>query len=112
MCIRDRCYPLLFPYGYSGWTTDLKKAAGQGNVSQLQWYSYHFAIRDGNFKDFLNAGKLTHQFMVDAYCKTEANRLYWFRKNQNTIRAEYYDVLHRFVNNHNFEDVNLSLIHI
>ena len=102
------CYPLLFPYGDTGWTTDLKKAVGQGNVSQLQWHSYHFAIRDGNFNEFLNnAGKLAHQFMVDAYCKTEANRLNWFRKNQNTVRAEDYDVLHRFVNNHNFEDVNI-----
>lgn len=103
------CYPLLFPYGDSGWTTNLKKAVGQGYVSQLQWYSYHFAIRDGNFNQFINAGKLTHQFMVDAYCKTEANRLNWCRKNQNTIRAEDYDILHRFVNNTNVEDVNILL---
>ncbi|XP_059179144.1 uncharacterized protein LOC131958244 [Physella acuta] len=99
------CYPVLFPYGDSGWTTDLKKNKGQENVSQLQWYSYHFAIRVGKFNQFLNAGKLTHQFMVDAYCKTEANRLNWFRKNQNSIRAEDYDVLHRFVNNQNQDDV-------
>ena len=101
------CYPLLFPYGDSGWTTDIKKAVGHGNVSQLQWYSYHFAIRVGSFNQFLNSGKLTHQFMVDAYCKTEANRLNWFRKNQNSIRAEEYDVLHRFVNNQNRDDLNL-----
>ena len=101
------CYPLLFPYGDSGWSVDIQKTRGQGHVSQLQWYSFHFAIRDGHFNQFLNAGKLTHQFVVDAYCKTEANRLQWVLKNQSELRAEDYDVLYQFVNRKELSDINV-----
>ncbi|XP_073537804.1 uncharacterized protein [Phyllobates terribilis] len=51
--------------------------------------------------------KLTHQFLVDAYCKTEANRLNWVRKNQSTVRTEEYDVHHQFVTNHRFMNIKI-----
>ena len=69
-------YPLLFSHGESGWTTNMPhhQAGSRGNnVTLLQFYSYRFAVRP--FDSFLNAGKLTQQYIVDAYVKVEINRL-------------------------------------
>src|SRR5258705_10373209 len=58
-------------------------------VSQMQYYSYRFSIRD-EFNPFLSAGKLTQQYFVDADIKTEANRLNFCRQNQTKLRVEKY----------------------
>lgn len=112
------CYPLLFPYGDPGFTLYMKKSSRPNqnlensnsdseqevedgsprDITPLQWYSYHFAMREG-FSQFLNSGKLSHQYMVDAYCKSEANRLSYIRQFQDKLRAEDYDVLSKYVEN-------------
>ena len=48
-----------------------------------------FSIRD-SFNPFLSAGKLTQQYFVDAYVKTEGNRLNYIRPSQIKLRVEKY----------------------
>lgn len=61
-------------------------------MTQMQYYGYRLSIRDG-FNQFLSAGKLTQQYIVDAYVKTEANRLNWVKTNQSQLRVEKYSGL-------------------
>jgi len=96
-------YPLLFPFGDQSWGIDIPlhqrpnalrtihrpSENPRTKVTQLQYYGYRFAIRDG-FNAFLSAGKLTQQYYVDSYVKTEANRLNYIRMNQNQLRTEKY----------------------
>jgi hypothetical protein len=95
-------YPLLFPYGDQSWGIDIplyKPTAllhvrrtsdnPRTRVTQMQYYGYRFSIREG-FNPFLSAGKLTQQYFVDAYVKTEANRLNYYRQNQSKLRVEKY----------------------
>ncbi|XP_030060875.1 uncharacterized protein LOC115471313 [Microcaecilia unicolor] len=96
-------YPLLFPHGDQSWGINIplseqpeclrnmcKKLTNKRNrVTQMQYYGYRFAIRD-DFNPFLSAGKLTQQYFVDAYIKTEANRLNYIRQNQKLLRVEKY----------------------
>ena len=89
-------YPLLFPFGDDGWTDKIRHAVGNRTVTQLQWYAYHIAIRNG-FNQFLSAGKLTQQFLVDAYAKVEACRLDYIRRNQRDLRVEEYDYLKQYL---------------
>ena len=88
-------YPLLFPLGDQSWWPKLKltyrpqallnigrqpAANPRVRISQMQYYGYRLSIRD-EFNQFLSAGKLTQQCFVDAYIKTEANRLNYVRLN-------------------------------
>ncbi|XP_030066701.1 uncharacterized protein LOC115475101 [Microcaecilia unicolor] len=96
-------YPLLFPYGDQSWGINIplseqpeclrnmrnKDKKTRIRVTQMQYYGYRFAIRD-DFNPFLSAGKLTQQYFVDAYIKTEANRLNYIRQNQKLLRVEKY----------------------
>ncbi|CAF2925300.1 unnamed protein product [Rotaria sp. Silwood2] len=76
-------YPLLFPCGDEGWHPDLEKTDRSRNwtrISMLQFYSYRLAIRQ-TFSAIHYAGKLFQQYIVDAYVKTEQNRLAFHRQN-------------------------------
>lgn len=105
-------YPLLFPYGDQSWGINIPlgqrpralstmgryvSANPRTRVSQMEFYSYHFSIRN-RFNPFLNAGKLTQQFFVDAYVKTEANRFNYIKQNQSKLRVEFYKGLHDHLN--------------
>lgn len=61
-------------------------------VTQLGYHKYCLAVR-GEFNQFLNAGKLTQQYIVDAYVKIELNRLNWIREHQKDLHAEIYQGL-------------------
>ncbi|XP_053149066.1 uncharacterized protein LOC128343664 [Hemicordylus capensis] len=67
-------------------------------VSQMQYYGYRLSIRDV-YNPFLNAGRLTQQYIVDTYVKTEANRLNYVRQNQPKLRVEKYSGLMDHLNN-------------
>ncbi|XP_051782594.1 LOW QUALITY PROTEIN: uncharacterized protein LOC127527552 [Erpetoichthys calabaricus] len=99
--------PLLFPSGDQSWGIDipLQKSPQAlltlGNqsrnprvrVTQMQYYGYRLFIRE-DFNPFLNAGRLTQQtYIVDAYVKTEANRLNYIRQNQPKLRIGKYSGL-------------------
>jgi hypothetical protein len=88
-------YPILFPCGDEGWHPELEKIDRSRNrkrVSMLQFYSYRLAMRQG-FSPIHYAGKLFQQYIVDAYVKTEQNRLAFHRQNQKALRAEMYNRL-------------------
>ena len=85
-------YPILFPCGDEGWHPELEKANQSRNrkrVSMLQFYSYRLAVRQ-TFSVIHYAGKLFQQYIVDAYVKTEQNRLAFHRQNQKILRVELY----------------------
>jgi hypothetical protein len=58
----------------------------------LQFYSYRLAIRQ-TFSAIHYAGKLFQQYIVDAYVKTEQNRLAFHRQNQKALQVELYQGL-------------------
>ncbi|CAF1123354.1 unnamed protein product [Rotaria magnacalcarata] len=55
----------------------------------LQFYSYRLTVRQ-NFSAIHHAGKILQQYIVDAYVKTEQNRLAFHRQNQKILRVELY----------------------
>ena len=72
-------YPLLFPRGELGWHPQtLHNAQYRSQVRNkttlLQYYSYRLAVRD-TFSPIFFTGKLFQQYIVDAYTKTEADRI-------------------------------------
>ncbi|XP_071574288.1 uncharacterized protein [Temnothorax nylanderi] len=89
------CYPLLYPYGNNGWHSELKshnpKYPGF-KVTQMDYYAHLLAPR-AEFSQFQRAGKLRCQFILDAYMKTEANRLNYIKLNQPQLRAKLYSGL-------------------
>ncbi|CAF4462084.1 unnamed protein product [Rotaria sp. Silwood2] len=88
-------YPLLFPLGDEGWHPGLEKtdqSRKRKRISMLQFYSYRLAIRQ-TFSTIHYGGKLLQQYIVDAYVKTEQNRLAFHRQNQQALRVELYQGL-------------------
>ncbi|UYV64563.1 hypothetical protein LAZ67_3001189, partial [Cordylochernes scorpioides] len=91
-------FPLFYPRAEQGWTTYLKQKPGSSQrLSQMQYYSYLLSVRD-KFNPLLNGGKLTQQFIVDAYVKMEANRLHYIKENQSKLRTEKYSGLMDHIN--------------
>jgi hypothetical protein len=64
-----------------------------------QYYSNRLAFRE-NFSLIHLGGKLTHQYIVDAYLKIEANRLNWIKQNQKELMVDSYKGVNDFVLNH------------
>ncbi|UYV64281.1 hypothetical protein LAZ67_3000144 [Cordylochernes scorpioides] len=93
-------YPLFFPRGEQGWHDQIWQVstAKPHRVTQLQFYSYCLSKRN-SFNPLLNGGKLTQQFIVDAYVKIEANRLNYVRMNQKDLRVEDYCVVQQHLEN-------------
>lgn len=72
-------YPLIFPNGGFGWMPYMKQVNNKNNITMLQFYCYRFSIRD-DFNQFINLGKLSQQFIVDAWVKVEGSRLHLKKK--------------------------------
>jgi hypothetical protein len=89
-------YPILYPFGGGGWSTSLEGKYSSNRVMLLNYYSYILSVRK-TFSSFLQAGKLSQQFIVDAYTKIEAQRLEYLRKNQKNLRVEQYQGLHDYI---------------
>ncbi|XP_074603972.1 uncharacterized protein LOC141857378 [Brevipalpus obovatus] len=83
-------YPLLFPFGSSGWRPDL-------NITLMKYYCYLLQIRINVFPIFNLSRKLFHQFIVDSYLKVEGDRLDFIRNNQSQLRVEFYQGLVDYV---------------
>jgi hypothetical protein len=90
------CYPILFPKGDQGWGDDILLCNPRGTgdrarkrVTLKMYYSYHLQIR-GYFNPLLCAGRLTQQYIVDAYVKAEANDLNYIRMHQKELRCDSY----------------------
>ena len=84
-------YPLLFPNGTDGWHINLKLQNGR-KLTAMVYYRYHIMIRQ-NMSVLLRAKRLFQQYLVDAYCKIETERLQFLRREQTTLRADCYQDL-------------------
>jgi len=80
-------YPLLFPHGTDGYHINLRRRNGK-KVTQMAYYAFHIMVRDTNH--LLRARRLFQQFLVDAYCKIETERLMFIRREQKKLRADSY----------------------
>ncbi|XP_046686889.1 uncharacterized protein LOC124372536 [Homalodisca vitripennis] len=89
-------YPLLFPNGEYGYRTGVPHRQTNRTVTLRQFYSWRLAIRNG-FSILHNGGKLFQQYIVDAWCKVEANQLWFIRQNQRSLRVENYRGLRRYL---------------
>jgi len=66
-------------------------------LTTLQFYSYILAVRDKTFSLLHSAGKLFHQYAVDAYTKIESNRLNFIKQNQTELRADLFTEIMDYV---------------
>ena len=83
----DPCtYALLFPHGELGWHPKLlhkreTRTVAYIRISPMQFYAYRLMVRDeqkaeGELHPLPHAGRtLFQQYIVDAYCRAEAQRL-------------------------------------
>lgn len=69
-------YPLIFPYGESGWHFNISIDCSAKRVTQMAYCGYRLSVRN-EFNPFLNTGKLLQQYVVDERVKMESNRLKW-----------------------------------
>ena len=68
-------YPIFFPKGEKGWYVNMSQAGRNTRVSQKMFYSYRLAYREDPFSPLHFGRKLFQQYCVDAWVRTEANRL-------------------------------------
>ncbi|GBM97192.1 hypothetical protein AVEN_153497-1 [Araneus ventricosus] len=93
-------YPILFPYGETGWQPNWRCESYQGaqgnqsrvNVTMLQYKSALTAVRD-DFNPLISAGKLMQQWSIYSYLKVEENNLNFIRTHQQQLQTELYQGL-------------------
>ncbi|XP_073418380.1 uncharacterized protein [Dendrobates tinctorius] len=94
-------YPFIFPYGEHGWQPGIRKqgrtAKRKSHEMEEEFYAYRLQDRQ-SFNPLLHSGKLTQQYINDAYLKVEAQRLDWNRQNQKKLRVELYVRLMDYIN--------------
>uniref|UniRef100_A0A8R1I5I4 ATP-dependent DNA helicase n=1 Tax=Caenorhabditis japonica TaxID=281687 RepID=A0A8R1I5I4_CAEJA len=92
-------YPIFYPRGTFGWHKDLQKAGSSrknSRITMLEYYSHILQIRE-SFNPILFGRNLFQQFAVDAFCKSEQNRLYYLRTHQAELRADEYCTVRDYV---------------
>ena len=94
-CYDPLHYVLFHSRGGVGWSYGLSNR-NNSNLSIDQYYRHRLQCRDtpattDPTEDILQYGnKLFQAYVCDQYCKMEAYRLNYIRKNQKTIRADLY----------------------
>ena len=83
------------------------KEVNSNNISMLQFYCYKFSIRNG-FNPFINSGKLSQQFIVDAWVKVGGSRLHYLKVNQHTLRTDLYKGVMDYIKN-KYENKNMRI---
>lgn len=64
----------------------------------IEFYSYILQER-GTFNQLLHAGRLTQQYIVDAFLKVNGQRKQWNKSNQKRLRVDLYLGLMDYVQN-------------
>ena len=98
------CYPLLFPSGDLGFTINIPHvgdnvSAVNNRVTLREYYNYRLCMRNGQFNPLFYAGMLFQQYLVDAYVKVEADRLFYLQCNQTRLRVDNYKGLLTYLEN-------------
>ncbi|GMF16693.1 unnamed protein product [Phytophthora fragariaefolia] len=88
-------YPLLFPYGYLGWTyTDVyangAKYRNKRTMSLREHVAYRIFQKVDDQTALHQGGRLFQQWIVDQRAKCQQEQLRWVAKNQKKLRAERY----------------------
>ncbi|CDF38585.1 ATP dependant DNA helicase [Chondrus crispus] len=90
-------YVLLFPNGRDGWYPELRFSSDDDGrytkITPMMYYGWHLFERAGEFSTILHAARLFQQYLVDQFCKVEAERLSYLRHNQTQLRAADYTSL-------------------
>ncbi|XP_071718873.1 uncharacterized protein [Rutidosis leptorrhynchoides] len=91
-------YPLLFPYGETGYheqiayhTNSGRRKTHRGYVTMREFYCYRIQQRENEGTTILRGGRLFQQYLVDAYTAVEEQRLKWLRNHQNELRTDLYN---------------------
>lgn len=71
-------YPLWFPYGGRGWSTDVRSAGGQ-NITQMWWYRQHLL----RMSHMHLCGRLLNEWLVNMFCRMEDERFSLIRSKAN-----------------------------
>lgn len=94
-------YPLLFPYGETGYCRQFTSNGYFGDPSvqthftQLQYKQSLLQVRPSPYRPILHARNLFQQYAVDSYCLIEASNLNWLKMHQDTIQAQRYVSVHQ-----------------
>ncbi|KAK1357363.1 hypothetical protein POM88_050619 [Heracleum sosnowskyi] len=96
-CFMSLQYPLLFPHGEDGYRLGIRhrgasnSSQNSGNtVSMREFQAFRLQFRASEGRTLLLGGRLFLQYVVDAWCCIERNRLKWVEKHQSIIRSDLY----------------------
>ncbi|CAH0562859.1 unnamed protein product [Brassicogethes aeneus] len=78
-------YPILFPKGEYGY--DMALRYRNKVITIREFYRYRIQLRQNQFSIIHHGDKLFQQYLVDAWCRAEANILWWYRNNQQQLRV-------------------------
>ena len=82
---------------YMTWSTMLNIEPEKYNLSCLQYYAHHLAVRE-TFSPFFYGTKLFQQYIVYAYLRVESNNLNFVRQKQAQLRVDSYTGLIEHIN--------------
>ena len=94
-------YPLFYPNGETGYFEAIQQQNVQRpkRVSMLEFYAHRLAYREVPFSPLHHGRKLFQQYVVDAWVRTESNRMNYPARFQAELRVERYHALHRHLEN-------------
>ena len=94
-------YPLFYPNGETGYFEAMQQQNVQRpkRVSMLEFYAHRLAYREVPFSPLHHGRKLFQQYVVDAWVRTESNRMNYPARFQAELRVERYHALHRHLEN-------------
>ena len=110
-------YPIIYSNGGKGWSIgnnpmSLRSRRGQPvasttpfheKISMCAFYSFRFHVRGPTILKnvVLSCGKLTQQYIVDAYLRVERYRLQYLRDNQDKLMVARYTALSDYIRSQN-----------
>ena len=103
-------YTFFHPFGTPGWCFKVNTA-----ITPMQYYRFLLHTHDLNntiVKDyFLHASKLTMQYAIDMYMKTEEHRLRYIRSHQDDMKVALYNGLQdAHLNDNTADEVGVKII--
>nr|XP_043619723.1 uncharacterized protein LOC122591524 [Erigeron canadensis] len=91
-------YPLLFPYGETGYHNQIpyhrnigRRKTKPETVTMREFYCYRIHYRNNEGTTLLRGGRLYQQYLVDSYTAVEEERLRYTRNHQAELRADLYN---------------------
>jgi len=93
-------YPLISPFDEDGFRVGIKHKGIPDDCEKIrtsltmrEFFCYRLQDRANEFSLLLNAKKLFHQFLVDAYTMVESDRLSYIKTQQKKLRTDNFQNL-------------------